>query len=262
MNSLISKNIVIVDAELLKTLANSEALPLLLTPKMRVYISDMVIKDLEIAGHCNGSQLALAFINEHLGNGIEIAVTGVPAIASQLAELGVDPGDESIRRLVNHYEDETEGEYALVVSEDGRFISNANSHGRTFMMTTRQFFSKLEAIMNEAGSKPYLTLADRKNIKMDAMPIGIAAIRSELLDYARSHGGRFILYGSIARGDYRPGSDVDILVDFPADKEPDAWRFAEDVCAKHSFEPDVRSIGFCRQEFVKKILAYAEVIQA
>jgi len=35
------------------------------------------------------------------------------------------------------------------------------------------------------------------------------------------------------------------------DEEADAWRVVEDLCAKHRLEPDVRSIVFCPQEFLK-----------
>ncbi len=49
---------------------------------------------------------------------------------------------------------------------------------------------------------------------------------------ARRHGGRYLLYGSLARGEARRDSDVDLLVDFPAEFEAEAWRQAEDACAE------------------------------
>lgn len=136
--------IVIVDTGPLKTLAYGEALDLLLAPGIPVYISDMVIDELKNGVQYAGNQIALAFVDQHLGNGVDVAETGVPEIFNRLNELGVDPGDESIRRIINRYEDETDGEYALLVSEDDKFMRTADPQGHTYMMTTRPFLQELE----------------------------------------------------------------------------------------------------------------------
>ena len=136
--------IVIVDTGPLKTLAYGESLDLLFVPNIPVYISDMVIRELENGIQYPGNKIALAFIEQHLGSGIDIAITGVPEISDKLSSLGVDPGDESIRRLINHYEDEVDGKYALLVSEDDKFMRTADPRGHTYMMTTRPFLQQLE----------------------------------------------------------------------------------------------------------------------
>ncbi|MFE6648020.1 nucleotidyltransferase family protein [Nocardioides sp. NPDC057772] len=49
-------------------------------------------------------------------------------------------------------------------------------------------------------------------------PVGrvVASKRAELLDVLSRHGVRNVrVFGSVARGDDRPDSDVDLLVDFP-----------------------------------------------
>jgi len=66
-------------------------------------------------------------------------------------------------------------------------------------------------------------------------------LKAELAAYARAHGGRFVHYGSVARGDHRFDSDVDILVDFPEHEESAAWDFAEAACRRLELRVDLRS---------------------
>ncbi|MFM2435935.1 MAG: hypothetical protein RL063_1918 [Pseudomonadota bacterium] len=137
--------IVIVDAGPLKTLAYGDGLDLLLAPKLPVFISDMVIIELRNGEQFSGNIKALAFIENYMGKGIEEVETGVPENFEKMLEVNVDPGDESIRRIINKYEDETDGgEYALLVSEDDKFMRTADPFGHTFMMTTRPFLQELE----------------------------------------------------------------------------------------------------------------------
>ena len=99
----------------------------------------------------------------------------------------------------------------------------------------------------------WLTLALRKKKAMDAMINGIALLYQDLQDYASANIGQFILFGSAARGTFNLHSDINILVDFPAKKEADSCRFAEESCFKYGLKPDVRSIVFCNEEFIKRI---------
>ena len=46
---------------------------------------------------------------------------------------------------INKYEDETDGgEYALLVSEDDKFMRTTDPFGNTFMLTMRPFLQELE----------------------------------------------------------------------------------------------------------------------
>lgn len=99
----------------------------------------------------------------------------------------------------------------------------------------------------------WLTLIERKKIAMDDMRNGIALLCQDLKDYVAANEGQFILFGSAARGTFELHSDVNIIVDFPVDKETGSCRFAEESCYKHGLKPDVRSIGFCNEEFIKCI---------
>ncbi len=144
--------LVIVDTGPLKTLAYAESLELLLKVNIPIFISDMVICELENAIRYRGNAQVLTFIKKYLGTQIKEIKTGVPEIAEELKKLKVDPGDESIRRIINKYEDELEGEYALLISEDDKFMRTADPIGHTYMMTTRPFLKELENrhIINDA----------------------------------------------------------------------------------------------------------------
>lgn len=136
--------IIIVDTEPLKTLAYGDSLNLLLLSGIPVYVSDMVIDELRKESQLIGNVKALEFIEGYLCNGVEMIKTGVPEIFDKLKDLGVDPGDESIRRIIKRYEDENDSEYGLLVSEDHIFIRTADPLGRTYVMTTRTFLQDLK----------------------------------------------------------------------------------------------------------------------
>jgi len=87
-----------------------------------------------------------------------------------------------------------------------------------------------------------------------------ARIGQLLSDYARLHCGRYILFGSAARGDLRHDSDIDILVDFPPDGERDAIRFAEDLCITEGQACDILPIRTRGQEFLERALKDAQVL--
>ena len=87
----------------------------------------------------------------------------------------------------------------------------------------------------------YLTLSERKAAKVAAMKDAIVELQPQLAAYAHAHGGRFVLFGSAARGDLRFDSDVDVLVDFPISEEAAAIIFAEDECVRRGLKGDVLS---------------------
>ncbi len=99
----------------------------------------------------------------------------------------------------------------------------------------------------------FLTLSERKAIEVERRRRAVEEVRVLLTDYARAHGGRFLLYGSAARGTMRYHSDVDILTDFPEPETPDAWRFAEQVCWDRDLDPDIMPAGWCKDTFLARI---------
>lgn len=99
-----------------------------------------------------------------------------------------------------------------------------------------------------------VTLAERKRRSADSMAVAAEAVIVELSDYARTHGGSFIVFGSAASGRMRHDSDFDVIIDFPQDEEADAWRAVEDACAQHGIKPDVVPVSMTKQSFIRRIM--------
>ena len=106
----------------------------------------------------------------------------------------------------------------------------------------------------------YFTIEDRKRRQAERRARAVETICDELAAFAREHGGRFILYGSAARGMMRYDSDIDLFLDVPDAAEPDAWRLAERLAAHHDIAADIQPVAWCDPAFVAKILPGARVI--
>lgn len=98
-----------------------------------------------------------------------------------------------------------------------------------------------------------VTLPERKRDEAARRARSATALLPVLTAYARDHGGRFLLYGSAARGQMRFDSDVDILLDFPDATQTDAWSFAETACWDLGLEPDLLPFGWCKPDFLDHI---------
>ena len=102
------------------------------------------------------------------------------------------------------------------------------------------------------------TLAERKASAVAAKTAAVDALVSTLGNRAREIGGRYILYGSAARGELRWDSDVDLLLDFPnRDATAAAWGFAEDECVRLGLDCDIRPIAMCEPRFLDHVLPEA-----
>jgi predicted nucleotidyltransferase len=106
-----------------------------------------------------------------------------------------------------------------------------------------------------------VTLKERKAREAERRLLAVAELRGVLAAYAREHGGRYLLFGSAARGDMRYDSDVDILVDFPPEALDDAWNFAERACWDRKLDPDITSFTWCREQFLARIMSDLQVLQ-
>jgi predicted nucleotidyltransferase len=105
-----------------------------------------------------------------------------------------------------------------------------------------------------------VTLKERKAAEADRRRRAVEDLRSALAAYARQHGGRFLLFGSAARGDMRYHSDVDILTDFPEPATNSAWNFAERACWDRKLDPDIMPRSWCKADFIAHIQPDIEVI--
>jgi predicted nucleotidyltransferase len=109
-------------------------------------------------------------------------------------------------------------------------------------------------------SAGFPTLAQQKAAAATRIGQSCELLKAELAAYARAHGGRFVLYGSVARGDHRFDSDVDILVDFPEHEESAAWDLAEAACQRLELEVDLRSWRTASPRFLEHIQRDMKVI--
>jgi predicted nucleotidyltransferase len=105
-----------------------------------------------------------------------------------------------------------------------------------------------------------VTLTERKAAEAERRRQAVESLRTVLTDYARMHGGRFLLFGSAARGTMRYDSDVDILVDFPPDALDDAWGFAEHACWERRLDPDITPFTSCRGRFRERVTPDLQVL--
>lgn len=106
----------------------------------------------------------------------------------------------------------------------------------------------------------YPTLTERKREKVARMQAAVDALATDLAAYAREHGGRFILFGSAARGELRHDSDVDVAADFPPEAASEAWDFAEGRAAALGLKPDVHQLTWMGERVRKRIAREGRVL--
>src|SRR6516165_8692530 len=89
---------------------------------------------------------------------------------------------------------------------------------------------------------------------------GIALSRSWIAEFCRRHHVRsFALFGSITRDDFRPESDIDVLVEFEPGKTPGLAFFGmQDELSERLGRPvDLNTPGFLSRYFRDQVLAEA-----
>jgi hypothetical protein len=75
--------------------------------------------------------------------------------------------------------------------------------------------------------------------------------------YAREKGGRYLLFGSAARGEMKFDSDIDVLVDFPEDQMRDAMNAVEDFCDDEGLPCCALPFETRSRSFLERILTTA-----
>jgi len=105
-----------------------------------------------------------------------------------------------------------------------------------------------------------VTLAERDRREAARRARAAEAAIEALTRYARAHGGRFLVHGSVAQGRVRADSDIDILLDFSEDGVGEAWRFAETLCWRHRLVPDIRPLRWYGPAFRRYVMPGARVL--
>jgi predicted nucleotidyltransferase len=114
--------------------------------------------------------------------------------------------------------------------------------------------------MADDGAEPVTTLGERKAAEAARRKAAADAAVADLRAYAREHGGRFVVFGSYLTGGIRFDSDLDVVVDFPADRVAEAWRFAEEVCARRGLAPDLHDAATTTRPFLERVRAKGVVL--
>lgn len=98
-----------------------------------------------------------------------------------------------------------------------------------------------------------VTVAERKARKVDALRIGSRGAIEDLRTYAKQHGGRFFLFGSMATGRYKFDSDFDLIVDFKTPQDRAAFTEAERICHRHGLSPDLHYLAEMSDRLLARI---------
>lgn len=98
-----------------------------------------------------------------------------------------------------------------------------------------------------------VTIVNRKKMKESRMRSKMERVKEALASYVAGHVGRFVVFGSAARDEMRYDSDLDILVDFPAEVERDARDYAERVCIEHGIKPDLHLASEASSELLDRV---------
>ena len=103
-----------------------------------------------------------------------------------------------------------------------------------------------------------VTLAERQRRKLDAMQASVVSLDAAPSAYARRDGGRFIRFGSSAKGQLRVSSDIDLIADFPTHRlNIEACDVADDLCVQRDLVPDSRPVDWCSARLLDRDLAEA-----
>jgi hypothetical protein len=88
--------------------------------------------------------------------------------------------------------------------------------------------------------------------------------REQLAEFCRRHRIiRLSLFGSVLRSDFRPDSDIDVLVEFAADARVGLFglaRMERELSALLGRVVDLNTPGFLSDEWRDEVLAEAEVL--
>ena len=100
-----------------------------------------------------------------------------------------------------------------------------------------------------------VTIAERRARALTARRDAIAAVMEKLGAYAKAKGGKFHVFGSVAKQQIREISDLDLIIDFPPDLERQAWARAERICSSHGVPHDIHATSMSSGAFLTRARA-------
>lgn len=105
-----------------------------------------------------------------------------------------------------------------------------------------------------------VTIAERKARALKRRKDDVDAVIGDLRDYAARKGGRFMVFGSAAKGLLREDSDLDVLVDFPPEDEREAFEFLELACLGRNVPCDAQYMPRHETAFLQRVRKHAIVL--
>lgn len=75
-----------------------------------------------------------------------------------------------------------------------------------------------------------VTVAERKIREAGRRRAAADFVIAEMRVFGTDRGGTFLIFGSAAEGRMKFDSDLDVVIDFPAELESEAYDFVEDAC--------------------------------
>jgi predicted nucleotidyltransferase len=106
-----------------------------------------------------------------------------------------------------------------------------------------------------------ITISERKARAADRLRTAADHVVAALRDYASSHDGRFLVFGSAAAGRMHHESDFDVVVDFDRERELAAIEYVESVCRKHGIRPDIHTKATSSTKFLARISDHMVVLR-
>lgn len=107
-----------------------------------------------------------------------------------------------------------------------------------------------------------VTLRERKAAAVAAKAAAIEAVCTELAVTASELGGRYLVFGSAARGELRHDSDLDLLLDFPSGEVlARAWDAAEEACGRRGLPCDIVALQDCDRAFLDHVFSETRVVR-
>ena len=98
-----------------------------------------------------------------------------------------------------------------------------------------------------------VTVTERKARESARRRAAADIVMSELKAFGAGRGGKFLIFGSAAEDRMKFDSDLDVVVDLPADREAEALDFVEDACRRQNLPADVHLLSQSSDQFLARI---------